>query len=141
MIESVLNKPEFLYHGSVTPDIHILEPRKRHTPDARIEFEAIYATSLPAYAAAHAFPWTSDEGIELNIINGKVTMIVPDEFKTRLTVPISIYKIASDMFEHTKEEETGYTWHTKQPVEVIEEKKYQSVISAIEELGGTLHFK
>jgi hypothetical protein len=56
-------KPAYLYHGSTTSDIKILIPKLRHTPgELKEKKEAIYAASDPAYAAGHAFPWTSKEG-------------------------------------------------------------------------------
>ena len=44
-------------------------------------------------------------------------------------MPISIYKISDANFKHTAVELTGYTWHIKQVVEILEEKQYASVMS------------
>lgn len=132
---------EYLYHGSVVQNIKILEPRKRHTPSATIDFSAIYATPLPAYAVTHSFPWTSDEGFDVNVTNGKVEMIVPKEYRERLQVPISIYKVFATDFVHTKDEESGYTWHATCSVPVLEEAKYGSVEDALNKLGCALKFR
>lgn len=129
-----------LYHGSTAQNIKILEPRKRYTPAGKIDYAAIYATPLPAYAAAHSFPWSSDEGIGLNIVRDQVIMDVPMALAGRLNVPISIYKVSSDNFEHTKEEETGFTWHTTTSTPVIEEQKFANVVEAMEKLGGELNY-
>lgn len=129
-----------LYHGSTTQNLKTLEPRKRYTPAGKIDYAAIYATPLPAYAAAHSFPWSSDEGVGLDVVDGKVDMSVPKALQPRLQVSISIYKVSSDNFEHTKEEETGYTWHAVKPAQVIEETKYKSVEEAIAVLGGLLNY-
>lgn len=126
---------KYLYHGSITQNIKILEPRKRYTPQGKIDYSAIYATSLPAYAAAHSFPWSTDEGVRLDVCENSVDLSIPKSLKDRLQVPISIYKLSSEGFEHTKEELTGYTWHTIHPVEVIEEIRYPSVEIALKELG------
>jgi hypothetical protein len=131
---------EFLYHGSTTPGIKILEPRKRFTPSEGIEFSAIYATSLPIIGAVHSFPWTSDEGIDFGMGDGKVTLTVPKALKDGLEQPISIYKVLAKNFQHTTEEETGYTWHATEPIVVLEEKKYANVIEAFRELGGAIRF-
>ena len=129
---------EYLYHGSIIQNLKILKPRKRYTPAGKIDFAAIYATKLPAYAACHSFPWSSKEGIDLNIIGNKISLEIPSKFKDRLKTPISIYKISSKDFEHTKEESTGLTWHSKKQTPIIEEVKYASVKEALEILGAKL---
>ena len=126
---------DYLYHGSTTQNIKTLEPRKRYTPQGRIGYAAIYATPLPGYAATHSFPWSSDEGVILDIGDVKIFFSIPEKLRERLQLPISIYKVSSENFQHTKEELTGYTWHTINPVEVLEEKKYESVEIALKELG------
>ena len=131
----------YLYHGSTTQNIKTLEPRHRYSPSGKIDYDAIYATPLPAYACTHSFPWSSKEGVTLNVADGRMTFIVPKDFKDRLQVPISIYKIPDTDFVHTKEETTGYTWHTIKPVNVIEEVKYESVESALIEFGVDLRYE
>jgi hypothetical protein len=131
---------QYLYHGSTTQNLKRLEPRKRYSPAGKIDYSAIYATPLPAYAAAHSFPWSSDEGVGLDVTEKGVELSVPKKMKDRLQVPISIYKLASDGFRYTKEEETGYTWHTIVPVDIIEEKKYPTVETALHELGARLDY-
>lgn len=126
---------DYLYHGSTTQNIKILEPRKRYTPQGKIDYSAIYATPLPGYAATHSFPWSSDEGVVLDVDEGKISFSVPKILAERLQAPVSIYKISNENFEHTQEELTGYTWHTTQPVEILEEKQYESVEVALKELG------
>ena len=129
---------EYLYHGSTVSGIKVLEPHKRFTPAAKIEYAAIYASSLPLIAAAHAFPWTSDEGIDFTINDGTVVLSVPMILKDRLNQPISIYKVSADKFRLTTEEETGYTWDTEESIEVLEEILYSSVNQAFRKLGGTI---
>lgn len=131
----------FLYHGSTTSNIKILEPRHRYSPAGKIEYDAIYATPMKGYAVAHSFPWSTDEGVDLDIVDGKVAFAVPESFKERLQVPISIYKISSENFAHTKEEETGRTWHTTKPVHVIDEEKFESVEIALKKFGANVIFK
>lgn len=132
---------DYLYHGSTTQNIKILEPRHRYSPAGEIEYEAIYATPLKAYAVAHSFPWSSDEGVDLDVVNGEVLFTVPEDFRERLQIPISIYTISAENFEHTKEEETGYTWHTTKPIPVIEEEKIQTVEDALRKYGVKLMYK
>jgi len=125
----------YLYHGSTTQNIKTLEPRKRYTPQGKIDYSAIYATPLIAYAATHSFPWSSDEGVGLDVGDTKIFFNIPEALQERLQVPISIYKISDEHFKHTEEEVTGYTWHTTEPVDVLEEKQYSSVEAALKELG------
>lgn len=130
----------FLYHGSNIQDLKILEPRKRYTPAGKIEYSAIYATPLLPYAMAHSFPWSSDDGVGLDIIKDNISISIPKSLRERLTVPISIYKISSENFELTKEEETGYTWHSTKPAEVLEEIKYASVEEALKDVGAEIEY-
>ncbi len=126
---------DYLYHGSTTQNIKTLEPRKRYTPQGRIDYKAIYATPLPGFAATHSFPWSSDEGVGLDVGDVKIFFTIPEKLRERLQVPISIYKVSSENFKDTVEEVTGYTRHTTQPTEVLEEKQYTSVEAALTELG------
>lgn len=134
-----MEKPEFLYHGSVVADLKILEPRKRFTPSEDFREAVIYATPVVAYAAAHAFPWSSDEGFDLKT-DDIIELIVPTSQKERLHTPISVYKVPADSFEHLLEEETGLTWHSSITVPVLEEKKFSSVVQALESLGGVVRY-
>jgi hypothetical protein len=127
----------YLYHGSTTQNLLELRPHKRYSPGT-IDYPALYATPLPAFAAAHSFPWSTNEGVNLNVYNGNVELSLPSNLEERLQLPISIYKVSSDDFEHTKEESTGYTWHSKSAIPIIEETKYSSVKEALEKLGAKL---
>ena len=101
---------EFLYHGSIAQDITVLEPRKRFTPAGKIEYAAIYASPLPIIAAVHAFPWSSDEGIDFALTDDqRLILSIPKQYVDRLEQSISIYKISSESFQHTIEDEVGYT--------------------------------
>jgi len=132
---------DYLYHGSATQHLKTLEPRKRYTPQGKIDYASIYATPLAGYAATHSFPWSSDEGVILNVDGGRITFSIPSALKERLQVPISIYKISNENFRHTTEETTGLTWNTVEPVEILEEKQYESVESALRELGVYFNYK
>ena len=135
--EPVTMKPEFLYHGSNVPNIEAIEPRKRYTPSSSPDVpERVYAGDLPAFAAAHAFPWGSNEGFVLSIEGGKVVFKVPFKFKSRLMQEIYLYKIPSDKFELTSGEGTGHTYHSQGVINSVETQKFNSVQDAIEHFGG-----
>ena len=74
-----IEKPPFVYHGS-SVEITELEPRERFTPAEGVG-SRVYASDLPAFAAAHAFPWHSGEGIELDIDEGTAVLRVPAGLK------------------------------------------------------------
>ena len=80
----------FLYHGSSRPDIKTFIPQIRSTPIAHKDnpVPAIYATDDKAYAAAHAFLWSSDEGFDTYYKDGKIVLEVPELKKGRLNQPI-----------------------------------------------------
>lgn len=130
----------YLYHASTTQGLKTLEPRQRYTPSRNMKFPAIYATPLAAYAATHSFPWSTDEGVKLNTADGVISLSVPESFRERIQVPISIYKLPDTNFVHTDDEVTGHTWHTTESVGVLEEIKYDSVEKALTELGAHLTF-
>lgn len=135
------NKPTHLYHGSVTQNIRTLEPKKRYVPKSGlIDYEAIYASHSPAFAVAHSFPWSTDEGVNLEIISNKIILTVPKELQERLEAPMSLYKILGHYFEHTVAEGTGYTWHSTQSAPILEETHYPSVSEALEKSGAELIF-
>ncbi len=134
-------KPPVLFHGSVTIGIKELEPRRRFVPEKSEGMPgAIYAGDLPAFAAAHAFPWESKEGFELSVEAGQVVFRVPEQFRERLMVPISIYSLSSDTFEKTAGEGTGHTYHTTQKTVPIETEEFPSVEEAIVAKGGRVEF-
>jgi hypothetical protein len=133
-------KPPLLYHGSVTQDIKALEPRHRYSPAGKIHYGAVYATPLPAFAVAHSFPWSSDEGIGLDVVGETVSISIPTKLRERLLQPISIYTVSSADFEFTTEESSGATWHSKVEVPVLEEVKYATVEEALKKYGATLEY-
>ncbi|MEZ4103241.1 MAG: hypothetical protein R3B55_01630 [Candidatus Paceibacterota bacterium] len=52
-------------------------------------------------------------------------MVIPKDLEGRLLVPISVYKIEDTNFELTKEESTGYTWHSIKPAGILERNTIQ----------------
>jgi hypothetical protein len=134
-------KPEILYHGSNVPKIEVIEPRKRYTPGGRNVTERIYAGDLPAFAAAHSFPWGSGEGFDLTIENGKVIFKVPSKFRNCLMQKVYLYKVSSDKFEQTEGEGTGHTYYSREAIRPSEETdEFDSVQEAIEHFGGELTY-
>ena len=129
-------KPEFLYHGSNVPNIETIEPRKRYTPGGQNVPERIYAGDLPAFAAAHSFPWGSNEGFDLSTENGKVIFRVPNKFKDRLMQKVYLYKVSSDKFEWTTGEGAGHTYHSQEATKPSDIEEFDSVQEAIEHFGG-----
>jgi len=129
----------YLYHSSAVQNLTTLEPRKRHTPYDKMS-ASIYATPSAAFAATHSFPWTSDEGIDLNVHGDHIVLTLPENMRPRLQVPVSIYKMSADGFVHTVKESTGYTWHTDKPVEILKEVRYSTVEEAIVSNGGEVRY-
>lgn len=134
-------KPEFVYHGSNQPDIAEFEPRKRYTPGAYEGQEvpaAVYAGDDAAYAAAHAFPWNSDEGLRLGYEEGKVVLAIPEKLASRLDQKVYIYKLAGDSFELLPDvAPEGHNFWSKQGVKPVEPAMiFESVRKAVEYFGG-----
>lgn len=137
-------KPSFFYHGSVTPDIAELEPRRRYTPGAyegKEILKSVYAGDDPAYCAAHAFPWGSDEGFELDFENGKVVLSVPEQFKERLSVRVYVYKLPGEPFELLKEvKPIGHNFATQEKVKPLAVEEFNSVEEAVNHYGGEVRY-
>ena len=70
-----------IYHGTTKKDLTVIKPFKRYTPGgedlADVIPPRIYATYEPAYAVAHSFPWSSDDGVDIVVEDGLVAVIVP----------------------------------------------------------------
>lgn len=133
-----ISTPNFLYHGTVTGGIKEFEPRKRYTPGTSDAPSRIYATDRPDFAAMHAFPWSSDEGIDIAERQGKLYLLVPENLKDRLNQHIYIYKLKGATFTLTEEEDTGNTYHTEEPITPETVEEFASVSEAVEHFGGAV---
>ena len=130
-----MEKPPFLYHGSLNGDIKVLEPREGHTPAEGVG-KRIYATQLPAWAAAHSWDWSSDEGIRLSIEDeDRVLLQVPRAHAERLDVPVFIYRLPSGTF-NLLPGGSGYTFDSTEKVRTADVQKFNSVKEAVEHFGG-----
>jgi hypothetical protein len=130
--------PELLYHGTVTSDITNFEPRKRYTPGDAETVPRVYATDRPLFAAMHAFPWSSDEGIDITVREDTLCLQVPKGLSGRLKQAIYVYTLSGATFNFTEEEVTGNTYHTEEPVAPLAVKNFTSVADAIEYYGGVI---
>jgi hypothetical protein len=134
-------KPSILYHGSTTPDIKTLEPRKRYTPAAlgKKAKPAIYAAADPAYAVGHGFPWSSDEGFDIYEKDGTVVLMVPREMKGRLEQKIFVYALPARGFHLLKEDSPKsriYLSHRR--VKPIKAEGFDNVRKAMKYYGGKI---
>ncbi len=132
----------YLYHGTVRRDLTILTPQTRYTPgDAALADSIpprIYATYNPAYAVAHSFPWSSDDGVDVEEIDDVIHVIVPREKQSVLEQVVCIYTLPDDTFVHTPEEVTGLTYHSDVAVTPISHECFDTVTEALEKYGGAL---
>ncbi len=129
-------KPAFLYHGSLSHNVTEFEPRRRFVPQGVDASPRVYATGLPAFAAAHSFPWHSGEGVELSVENDVVVLRVPEELESRLLQKVSIYTFDSTPFSITEEDTLNETYHTEESIKPKEIATFDSVIEAVERYGG-----
>jgi len=128
-----------LFHGSQTDNIEMLEPRKRFVPgtDPSSPF-AIYATDHPAYAAAHAFPWATAEGVNLYFNRQQVILEVPKAIEERLKGPIFIYTVPAQTFEVVASDALGHNFRSVKPVQCLAKRRFETVIEAVTSFGGTV---
>jgi len=132
-----------LYHGSITPNIEQLEPRRRYTPGQLGDDvpAAVYATDDPAYAAAHAFPWGSDEGFDLRYIDGMLHFEVPAQFRDRLKVPAYLYELPADNFTVIDGvRPLGRNYWATVPVKPTGRIDYQTVEEGVTKNGGVVDY-
>lgn len=130
------DKLQFVYHGTITGDIDTFEPRKRYTPGGEDVPPRVYAAPNPVFAAAHSFPWSSEEGIDVRFEGEQVVLVVPEKHKERLKQEVFIYKLLGDNFHKTEEEKTGETYHTDEVTTPEDVLKFSSVSEAVEYFGG-----
>lgn len=132
-------KPSILYHGTVTSRIEKFKPRKRCTPGELDNVGAqIYAGLTPAYAAAHAIPWSSSEGVRLSCSNNSVTFEVPKKIEERLNQPIYVYEVPSNTFKLLNISPKGYNFASKESVRPVSVEGFDTVWEAIEKYGGRI---
>jgi len=138
----LFGEARFFYHGSSTDGIECLEPRLRYTPGEELSSpSSIYASDLPAFAAAHSFPWSSDEGIDLYVDGQTVIMEIPLSVYERLLRKTYIYVVDSNQFSLVDCESTGHTFRATTPVDCLEKISFQSVVEAIEYYSGHVVIK
>lgn len=138
--DAKIEKPPFVYHGSDAGTIEDFEPRKRFTPAEDVG-ELVYASDLPAFAAAHSFPWGTDEGFDLSINDGRIIFRVPVQFKERLMIPVFVYKLSSEQFDWNAQESTGHTLSSARQVKPSSIEQFSSVEEAIRHFGGEVIYK
>jgi hypothetical protein len=130
------------YHGSQTDNIRTLEPRKRFVPSHETAPPAaIYASDHPAYAAAHAFHWTTAEGVRLYFDRLQVMLEVPKSLEERLHRPIFIYTVLADTFEPVASDRVGHNFRSVKPVNCLAKRRFETVIDAVTTFGGTVTIK
>ncbi len=133
---------KLIYHGTTREGLAVIKPFKRYTPGGSDLADQIpprvYATYNPAYAVAHSFPWSSDDGVDITIADGVVIILVPQHKQQILEQSVCIYTLPDDTFIFTKEEETGLTCHSTQEVKPISCECFSTVTEAIARFGGRI---
>lgn len=131
-----------IYHGTIQKDLVTIKPFKRFTPGGEDLADAIppriYATYEPAFAVAHSFPWSSEDGIDIITDGDAVTIVVPKDKQAVLKQAIYIYTLPDSSFSFTTEEETGLTYHSESELVPTEHRCFPSVIKAMEFYGGKI---
>lgn len=135
---------KLIYHGTIQKNLRVIKPFKRYTPGGEALADSIqprvYATYDPAYAVAHSFPWSSDDGVDISVQDNMVTLLVPKDKQKVLEQPVCIYILPDDTFSHTQEEETGLTYHSLQEVVPVDCECFNSVTTAMQRYSGRIKF-
>lgn len=138
---------EFLYHGSRTPGIKQLTPRRdSHPGDMPDAPPAVYAGKDPAYCAGHACRGNTRDGIDRGYQGewkngeptwGPFTLSVPRALAHYLEDPVSVYTLRAEDFELLPDiPPAGQNYWSLVAVPVLEEAAFPSVRDAVESLGG-----
>ena len=131
-----------LFHGTTKKNLQVIKPFKRYTPGGEDVADTIppriYATENPAYAVAHSFPWSSEDGVDIVIKDEVVTVVVPEEKAGVLEQVVCIYTLPDDTFTLTEEEETGLTLHSTEIVIPTDCLCFTTVSEAMEHYGGKI---
>jgi hypothetical protein len=131
-----------IYHGTTKEGLDVIKPFKRFTPGGSELADKIpprvYATYNPAYAVAHSFPWSSDDGVDIVVEDNMVTVVIPESKQQILKQAICVYTLPDDTFTYTSEEETGLTYHSTEEVRPIDCQCFSSVTQAMEAFGGKI---
>ncbi len=131
-----------IYHGTTKKGLDIIRPFKRYTPGGKDVADSIpariYASYEPAFAVAHSFPWSSEDGIDITTEDGLVTIVVPTDKQAVLEQEVCIYTLPDDTFVPTSEEETGLTYHSLEEIKPIDCEYFGSVNEAMEKTGGQI---
>lgn len=137
-----LKSSQPIYHGTTKHNLEVIKPFKRYTPGGEHVADSIpsriYATYEPAYAVAHSFPWSSDDGLDIVIKNDVVTVMVPKSKQEVLNQAVCVYSLPNDTFSFTAEEDMGLTYHSTEEVVPTDCKCFESVTKAIEHFGGKI---
>jgi len=131
-----------IYHGTTKKNLDVIKPFKRYTPGGEDLADSIppriYASYKPAYAVAHSFPWSSDEGIDIVVADDDITVVVPKNKQDVLKQEVCIYKLTDTTFNLTEEEESGLTYHSTEEVLPKECLCFNNVELAMKHFGGKI---
>ncbi|HEY5236648.1 MAG TPA: hypothetical protein VIJ14_10745 [Rhabdochlamydiaceae bacterium] len=127
----------------ICPDhIKILQPRQLFFPDTKTPPPpAIYATDIPAYAAARAFPWTAVEDVEICFEQNQFVLKVPSTMQAQLNQTVFLYILSSDKFQAVDIEPTGHYFRSMEAIKKIGKLRFETVVDAVERFGGIVIVK
>jgi hypothetical protein len=131
-----------LYHGSIVSGLEYLGPRHRYTPGVENQSpEGVYASDDAAFAAGHAFPWQTLDGILLGYFGDETTMTlqIPVTMRRLLDQSISVYTVEpKDFVVLSDVQPSGRTYRSLERVKCYEEKRFESVWEAFTTYGGQI---
>jgi hypothetical protein len=134
----------FLYHGSITPNLTILEPKKRYTPGTLGKNipTAVYAGDDPVYCIGHAIPWSSSEGFDL-VYNdaGICVFTVPKDKKELLNQKVYLYTLSAKDFRLLPDvSPIGHNFWTHKKVKVLKVEEFENVFVAYKKFNGLIKY-
>ena len=131
-----------IYHGTTQRGLGSIKPFKRFTPGGQGLSGGIppriYATYVPAFAVAHSFPWSSDDGIDILVEGNTITLVVPKNKQVLLEQGVCIYTLPDSSFNFTEEEETGLTYHSAEAVQPSNCQCFSNVKAAMQYFSGKI---
>lgn len=134
--------PQKLFHGSSVFGLTELVPMHRTTPGELRKEDvpaSIYATDNRLASVMFSFPWTSQEGIDIQHCDGTLKLLVPQQLASRIENPMVVYEVDGHSFTRIPEvsQLIGNFW-SQVPASILDREEFPSVREAILRNGGLL---
>lgn len=133
-------KPVVVYHGSSTPDLEELQPRKERVRDEK-EGRVVFGTADRAFASMFLGPRPDDSWSSKGSLNGVYYILIGDEKRYRREDKGGvIYEMPGEAFEHDPSRGMETEWVAKKSITPKNKQQYPFALDAMIENGVQVYF-